>query len=396
MNGRDADARMDQRFQRRPGNRSGWVGYYLGSTAGLCLLLWVVLFSTFLLFVFLNAVVLGNPARYFSALFYLTVAYVACGGAVVEICERLGISREASEPQTKAILLVGIGLVGMVVVGLLMMLLLAAGGVWTPAGGMLAARPAPAGGGPAPAQQPAAPPPFEEGGGKPAHLPGEAPAAGNLPGLIAWWPFDEAQGAKASDASGNGRHGTVHGGARVPGVRGKAARFAARDAYFDYGSGPAFNFAANAPFSFAGWIRTRAEAGTILSQRNSTDGGADIEVSLRAGRLTALVREDGGEFGEPAVVAGPAVRDGVWHHFALTRKAGGIIELFVDGRSQGEKGTPQSRGAITTNLRSLAREQYWLTVRAGPGWAHWDGCADEFCVFDRALTDPEVRRLAGL
>jgi hypothetical protein len=277
---------------------------------------------------------------------------------------------------------------------LLMALLLMAGGVWTPGGGMVenpGNNPPVIPGGPN--QQPAA---FVPGEGKPPHVRGEVPALGKLPGLIAHWPFEEGEGDKAADASGNGHHGVLHGAKWIKGIRGKALWFDEQNVYFDYGSGPAFNFAANAPFTITGWIQTKAAVGTIVSQRNSKDGGPDIEISLNNGKLAALVREDGGEFGQPGVLAGAAVHDGIWLHFALTRRPGGIIELFIDGKSQGKTSSPQSAGPITTNLRSVASERYWLTVRPGAGWAHWNGCMDEFAIFNRALADAEIQRLAGL
>jgi len=379
-------------------------GFWTGSF-GLYLIAWAVTFSAFLLFVLVKAVILHQPARYFTALLYLSISYILAGYIIVEGYERIQISRRAwhigyagVDLRTKLIMLVGIALGGMVVVGLVMALLLMAGGVWSPGSGMIL----PGGNNPpgniAPGPAEPNPPPgaFVPGDGKPAHVRGEIPAIGKLPGLIAYWPFDEGDGDKATDASGNGHHGIIHGAKWFKGIRGKALWFHDQNVYFDYGSGPAFNFAAKSPFSITGWIQTKAAVGTIVSQRNSKDGGPDIEISLNNGKLSALVREDGGEFGEPAILTGAPVHDGIWHHFALSRQVDGVVELFIDGKTQGKNSSPQSAGAITTNLRSVAREQYWLTIKQGPGWAHWNGCIDELAIFSRAVSEAEIHRLAGM
>jgi hypothetical protein len=375
------------------------------SSFGLYLIAWAVTFSAFLLFVFVKAVILHEPARYFTALLCLSIAYILGGYIIVEGYERIQISRRVWDVRyagvdlrTKFIMLTGIALGGMVVAGLVMALLLMAGRVWSPQSGMIL----PVGNNPAgnippgpgePKQPPAA---FVPGDGKPAQVRGEVPAIGKLPGLIAYWPFDEGDGDKAADASGNGNDGTIKGAKWIKGIRGKALWFHDQNVYFDYGSGPAFNFAAKATFSITGWIQTKAAVGTIVSQRHSKDGGPDIEISLNNGKLAALVREDGGEFGQAALLTGAPVHDGIWHHFALSRQAEGVVELFIDGKTQGKTSSPQSAGAITTDLRSVAREQYWLTVKPGPGWAHWNGCIDELAIFSRAVSEAEIQRLAGL
>ena len=248
---------------------------------------------------------------------------------------------------------------------------------------------------PAPAPPRGSPPrpvdqPFEP---RPARLAKEPPPVTDLAGVLGYWNFDEGQRAQAKDAFG--QHGTVHGGRWVRGVRGKALQFQTREDYFDYGGSPRFNFPAGSAFSFAGWIQTKATGGTIVSQRNRADGGPVIDIGLAGGRLQAQVRQDRGEFVEPTTVTGPPVNDGEWHHFVLVRQAGGGIELYVDGQPGGRGAGTHASGAITTDLRSVAREQFWLSARRSPGNPFWSGCIDEFAVFNRALTAEEIRSLAG-
>ena len=229
-------------------------------------------------------------------------------------------------------------------------------------------------------------------GRMPARLSFEPPAATELPGLLGYWPFDEGSGTEAADASGKNNRAAVRGAVWVAGVRGGALDFDGVAAFVDYGTSKDFNFAAGAPFTFSGWVRTKGDRGAILSQRHLQDGGADINITLEGGRLCALVRSDGRELGGHARVIGPPVNDGTWHHFALTRN-GSTIELSVDGVSQGAASHADAGGPITTNLRAIGAERYWA-LRGG-GFAYVHATIDEVCIFGRVLTEAEIRWLAG-
>jgi hypothetical protein len=179
-------------------------------------------------------------------------------------------------------------------------------------------------------------------------------------------------------------------------VRGGAVLLAGQDSYLDYGAAPAFNFAAGAPFTFAGWLRTTRAGATVLSQRHSREPAPVIDITVEDGRLCGLVRQDGFEGGQPGRVASAApVNDGAWHHFALTRQGAGQVELFVDGVSQGTASGAASGGAVTTDWRTVGLERRWLTGGARFGTPDFDGAVDELCVFDRALRPEEIRALAG-
>src|SRR5262249_31893145 len=156
-------------------------------------------------------------------------------------------------------------------------------------------------------------PPFDPSVARP--LAAAPPAASDLPGLLAYWPFDENDGAKAADAGAAGLHGAVRGSRWVPGARGSALWITGATDWAQLGEGLALNFPKNGAFTFTGWIRT-ADDGIVFSLRDSKDPGAVVMLSVEKGLLCYLVREDRGEIGVPARVAGPAVVDGNWHHFA--------------------------------------------------------------------------------
>jgi hypothetical protein len=224
------------------------------------------------------------------------------------------------------------------------------------------------------------------------------PSADRIPGLLAYWDFDaKTEDDRVKDRSGNGNHATVEGAGYTDGVRGQALQCNGRDSSCDLGTAPNLNFAAGAPFTIAGWVRTHSTSGTILSLRNSRDDGADIDITVEGGKFKGLVRENRGIF-PTAVLSHMTIHDDTWHHFAVSRSPEGQIELFVDGDSQGKAVGAQSKGAITTDLRALGSERYWVKQgRKGVDGtsAYLDGGIDEVCVFDRVLATQEVRTIAG-
>jgi hypothetical protein len=225
----------------------------------------------------------------------------------------------------------------------------------------------------------------------------EPPSPKDMPGLLAYWALDEAGGGRAADSAPGGAHGaTVHGGKPVQGVRGRALELDGAKDYMDCGAAPGLNFRAGAPFTVAGWVRTARPWGTVVSLRNGKDGGAAVDLTIADGAFQALVREDRKETGQHAQVTGAKVADGDWHHFALTR-SGTAVELYLDGASQGRAVGADAGGPITTDLRALGSERAWVqSSTSRPEHRFLQGALDEVCVFGRALSPGEIKKLAGV
>jgi hypothetical protein len=140
-------------------------------------------------------------------------------------------------------------------------------------------------------------------------------------------------------------------------------------------------------------VRTGRARGTLLSQRDGGKGGPVIDLLLDGGRVTVQLRQDGSDVPAPLGLSGGAVADSAWDHVALARD-GDAVELFLDGASQQRSRGDVSGGAITTNLRALGSERYWVG-HAAFGDPHFEGDVDEFCAFGRALKADEIAALAG-
>jgi hypothetical protein len=74
-----------------------------------------------------------------------------------------------------------------------------------------------------------------------------------------------------------------------------------------------------------------------------------------------------------------AVRDGAWHHIALTKTAG-LVQLFVDGR----------RVHSALDAPDVPATMPWYVMRNGPFDEHAAGRVDDVAVYDRALRTAEV------
>jgi hypothetical protein len=243
-------------------------------------------------------------------------------------------------------------------------------------------------------------------GAEAAKLLGELklPAVRRIDKPLAHWTFDERDGTAAQDAAG-GSHGGLKGQvARVAGKVGAGAvSFSGNpDDYVDLGSGAALNFAAGAPFTIAGWVKTSAPYGTIVSLRSETDEGTVLDICTgfdgggdNAGCLMALVRQDGDGRNQHAHIVGAQVNTDAWRHFALTRSRQGLIRLFLDGTPQGSSSAAQGGGALTSNLRAAGAERLWVLKNTNPAERRgFAGQLDDLRVYGCALSDTEIRDLA--
>ncbi len=230
----------------------------------------------------------------------------------------------------------------------------------------------------------------------------EAQAA-SLTGASAYWPLDETSGTTVTDGSGTGNNGTNLGA--TIGQSGKinlSYNFNGTSAYVNAGTNTSLNMSAGGAFTYAMWVKTTDGYGPILSFRSSTDAGvAIIDIAIgydgitnSSGKIMALVREDGGS--SYAHVVGNTINNAQWHHVALTRNSTGTIELFLDGVSQGSQTSSGADGAITTNLRALGSERFWVSSNYGTADQRYlVGNVDDAQIYKRQLSLSEIKQLAG-
>jgi len=210
-------------------------------------------------------------------------------------------------------------------------------------------------------------------------------------GLIGHWMLDESQGSVAKDASGNGHDGKIVGDVKwVDGKFGKALAF---DGDGDWLGLPDRLIAGNNSISISAWFKTTAH-GVILGYQNkmvqeqpgsyvpSIYVGSDGR--LRAGfwhNLQDKIKDPDG------IVK---VNDDTWHHVALCTGQG-KQQVYLDGKVCRQiEGDPNYRD-MHLNQIGTGFSQDWPNTNSQ--WFGFKGFLDDVRIYNRALSDEEVKAL---
>jgi prepilin-type N-terminal cleavage/methylation domain-containing protein len=203
----------------------------------------------------------------------------------------------------------------------------------------------------------------------------------DTPGLLGYWRLDDT-GSQAVDASGRGNHGTYGGvvtrsvtGAR-PGDPSTAVTLGGSDAS-TYGRVDLPSFGVRSAFTINLWVRH--------PQPNPTPGGHDTLAAAPGIRFQIPSTSLWVQIGS-GNVGGGAIPANTWAMATLTRD-GTTTRLFVNG-------TPT---ATTTALEAPTLNTLRLGLDGRSGLGGIDplhASIDEAALWDRALTDAEIARLA--
>ncbi|HUR54640.1 MAG TPA: LamG-like jellyroll fold domain-containing protein, partial [Gemmataceae bacterium] len=221
------------------------------------------------------------------------------------------------------------------------------------------------------------------------------PPATDFKGLIYYMNFDEVKDRKVKESLSSGDVATSQNIEPTDGVRGKAVRMvtgnpAGTEAGLSLWK-PKLEIVAGEPFTFAMWVRP-GNAPThpcdLLFVRNTErPSGVVTALSLRRelNEFTVLL----GRGRTPVestvkVAARQPVPFKDWTHLALTRAANGDVRWAINGQQCALTPPPFTQGFKFDTLT--------FGWTAGPA-SLLD--MDEFCVFDRVLTDDEIAKLAG-
>ena len=230
-----------------------------------------------------------------------------------------------------------------------------------------------------------------------------ADASASEEGLVGWWRFDEAEGTKVLDASGNGHHGAITGSVeRVAGRVGRAVRFKG-----EKGTGvvipnaPALN--PTAAITIEAWIKpdplTRELSYEIVNKAGDRGPGYRLYISWAALRFVS-----GGGFGHDfwcayARLPEHPIRWGLWHHVAATYD-GQAYRLYINGieatsramlrlKAGGNAPLDGSTHPITVSKMPVTIGSY------SKGYAYvFLGAIDEVKIYNRAKSAREILRAA--
>jgi hypothetical protein len=208
----------------------------------------------------------------------------------------------------------------------------------------------------------------------------------NDPHLVGWWKFDETAGKTADDSSRHKRKGKLIGELSfdknsAEGKIGRALKLGDRD-YVEITKYKGIT--GTKPRTIAAWVKTKKNNGEIVSWGLDDFGKMWICRFIR-GRIG--VTPSGGYF-----YMKEGVSDDKWHHVAAVVQEAELPNLHDDVRlyRDGELAVIDDIGLLDLWPIETGKD---IDVRIGRGYT---GLLDDLRLYDRALTDEEVKAIFQL
>jgi hypothetical protein len=205
------------------------------------------------------------------------------------------------------------------------------------------------------------------------------------PALVGWWKFDEGAGTTTADSSGNGNDGTLNGPVEwvAEGHDGAALAFTGPYNYVLVPNAPSLNM--TDAITIAAWINPSWTGNNRILQKSS--GGGDNQYRLLK------------EWGDNMVFHLPGVSPdrlefpgcppaGEWTHLVALYD-GSRMAVYYNGILAGEQ---DSSGVIGVSDGPLFIGTKHQTAPAGD---EFNGMLDDVRIYNRALSESEIRRLGG-
>ena len=201
-------------------------------------------------------------------------------------------------------------------------------------------------------------------------------------GLSAYYPMD----GDANDYSGNKNNGVVHSANLVQDRNGalqSAYSFNGSDSYIELGESAVFDFTGKDKMTLSAWIKTGAD-GNIFERYGSL---ASYRLFVY-GDLLGFTYYAGGSYQTLNLYGTKTVTDNQWHHVSGVLD-GSYLSLYVDGIRVGrdvQVGPIADPGGVSSVYIGMET----------PGASWFSGAIDDVRLYERALSENEIRNLAGL
>ena len=197
-------------------------------------------------------------------------------------------------------------------------------------------------------------------------------------GLVGWWPFN----GNANDESGHGNNGTVIGATLITDRNGlQAYKFDGIDDIININS-KAGNFGAN-DFSVSLWVydEDTQNSGTLVGKRNDDANMLNLIWSNSPGL----------ELGSPYVLITPkGSMLNEWKNCVLIRK-GTNISIYINGVLE-----QKNVSSMTPNINNSANLSFGARYSYSQTGQHFKGSIDDIGIWNRALSEEEIRILYSL
>ena len=202
-------------------------------------------------------------------------------------------------------------------------------------------------------------------------------------GLVGYWSFDgKNMGTTSSrDLTNNGNTGwLINGPLRAAGKLGQALSFDGSNDYVSVSDNTALEPAI--PFSVSVWAKFTTTANTVVLEKDGNNGYSVQTLS------SGLIMASGGAGAGNRITTSVTTNNNQWHHavFVVTGSNNGDGKAYIDGVDRTSEADPSaplySTGALVIGSRS--------------GTVAFPGLIDEVRVYNRALSDKEVRTLYNM
>ena len=220
-------------------------------------------------------------------------------------------------------------------------------------------------------------------------------------GLVGYWPMDEGTGTTTADLSGNNNTGTlVNGPIWNTGKIGKGVDFNGSSShYIESANSASLNFGTG-NFSISGWGFYRSyiyPRSSIMIKKSAqcfstgaANAGFDIGHGYQSSGADICIRDTNNVYVRTTLSFNsnqtPSNLQNKWAHyvFVFNRISGRVI-AYIDGIRQSNEVNISS---VTGNISNSSS----LTIGSLYGW-QTDGVMDDIRVYNRALTDDEVKSI---
>ncbi len=209
-----------------------------------------------------------------------------------------------------------------------------------------------------------------------------------------YWPFSEGSGATTADASGHGNTGQLVGGVSwtTAGKYGDALVFDGSSGYVDAGNNASTNLTGSV--TMAAWVKMNSAGQDQKVGGNQSGISGGYKCAIYGLKAEFEVRDaSNNPWLDRNVAGGTILTMGVWYHVAGVYNAqNNTIKTYVNGVLDRElDNVPANALGSTTGDFIMGREP-WVT---GGSIRYFDGTIDDVRVYNRALSDLEIRTLAN-
>ncbi|MCP4256562.1 MAG: LamG domain-containing protein [Planctomycetes bacterium] len=205
--------------------------------------------------------------------------------------------------------------------------------------------------------------------------------------LVAWWKFDEVNGDKVADSSGNRYQGKLIGNPQWKPASGKvngALEFDGLGDFVEITNEPAFDLTGN--ITIAAWIKVNAF--DKRWQAIVTKGDTSWRISRTAEENTLAFHCTGIESissgWNNGIEGKKNVNDSQWHH-AVGVYDGSTVFLYVDG-------VIDKSGKASGSIR-MNDSPVFIGANSEKADREWNGLIDEVCIFRGAIDAKGIRAL---